>query len=69
MALTIRAADWNREDAMDKTPYSDYLLCMQTLRLCRRIMRNNPELWEQICREAAQAEAEAASASAEGAEV
>lgn len=54
---------------MDMTPYSDYLLCMQTLRLCRRIKRNNPELWEQICREAAQAEAEAAaSASAEGAE-
>ena len=55
---------------MDVTPYSDYLLCMQTLRLCRRIKRNNPELWEQICREAAQAEADAAaSASAEGAEV
>ena len=42
---------------MDMTPYSNYLLCMGTLRLCRRITEEHPELWAQICAEAEQAEA------------
>ena len=37
---------------MDMTPYSNYLLCMGTLRLCRRIKEEHPELWAQICAEA-----------------
>lgn len=45
---------------MDMTPYSNYRLCMGTLRLCRRIKEEQPELWAQICAEAEQAEAEAA---------
>lgn len=42
---------------MDMTPYSNYLLCLGTLRLCRRIKEEQPELWAQICAEADQAEA------------
>lgn len=45
---------------MDMTPYSNYLLCMGTLRLCRRIKEEHPELWAQICTEAEQAESETA---------
>lgn len=37
---------------MDMTPYSNYLLCLGTLRLCRRIKEEQPELWAQICAEA-----------------
>ena len=42
---------------MDMTPYSNCLLCMGTLRLCRRIKEEHPELWAQICAEAEQVEA------------
>lgn len=41
---------------MDMSVYSNYSLVRGTLDFCRRIKRNNPELWAQIQAEAAQAE-------------
>lgn len=38
---------------MDMSVYSNYLLVRGTLDFCRRIKRENPELWAQIQAEAA----------------
>lgn len=38
---------------MDMSVYSNYLLVRGTLEFCRRVKRENPELWAQIQLEAA----------------
>lgn len=45
---------------MDMSVYNNYSLVLATLRLARRVKRENPELWKQIQEEAAQADREKA---------
>lgn len=41
---------------MDSSPYTNYRLLRATVALAHRIRRDNPGLWAQIVREAAEAE-------------
>lgn len=54
---------------MDMSVYSNYLLVRGTLDFCRRIKRENPELWAQIQAEAALAKQRRENALAQAQEV